>query len=69
VLLFHHISRPNCTIAEKVCSTYSLFTWSKQKWPFGGPAFIQPIRTIWKVFKKPWMARKKLALQKITFVL
>jgi len=26
---------------------------------FGGPAFIQPIRAIWKVFKKPWLAEKK----------
>jgi len=26
---------------------------------FGGPAFIQPIRAIWKVFKKPWLAGKK----------
>jgi len=25
----------------------------------GGPAFIQPIRAIWKVFKKPWFAGKK----------
>jgi len=26
---------------------------------FGGSAFIQPIRTIWKVFKKLWLAGKK----------
>jgi len=26
---------------------------------FGGPAFIHPIRTIWKDFKKPWLAEKK----------
>jgi len=26
---------------------------------FGEPTFIQPISTIWKVFKKPWLARKK----------
>jgi len=29
---------------------------------FRGPAFIQPIRTSWKVFKKPWLAGKKPAL-------
>jgi len=34
---------------------------------FGGPAFIQPIRAIWKVFKKLWLARKKRALQKSHF--
>jgi len=33
----------------------------------GGPAFIQPIRAIWKVFKKPWLAGKKPALQKSHF--
>jgi len=25
---------------------------------FGGPAFIHQIRTIWKVFKQPWLAKK-----------
>jgi len=30
--------------------SYSLFTWSKQTWLFWGPAFTQPIRTIWMVF-------------------
>jgi len=34
---------------------------------YGGPAFIQPIRAIWKVFKKSWLARKKPALQKSHF--
>jgi len=34
---------------------------------FGGPAFIQPIRAIKKVFKKPWLAGKKPALQKSHF--
>jgi len=32
---------------------------------FGGPVFFQPIRAIWKVFKKPWLAGKKPALQKM----
>jgi len=45
----------------------SLFTWSKQKQLFGGPAFIQPIKTIWKVFKKPWLAGKKQTFQKSHF--
>jgi len=36
---------------------------------FGGPAFIQPVRTIWKVFKKLWLAGKKPALQKCHFCL
>jgi len=30
---------------------------------FKGPDFIQPIRAIWKVFKKPWLAEKPV-LQK-----
>jgi len=34
---------------------------------FYPPAFIQPIREIWKVFKKPWLAGKKPALQKSHF--
>jgi len=34
---------------------------------FGGPAFIQPFRAIWNVFKKPWLAGKKLDLQKSHF--
>jgi len=34
---------------------------------FGGPAFIQPIRAIWKVFKKSWLAGKKPTLQKSYF--
>jgi len=34
---------------------------------FGEPAFIQPIRTIWRVFKKLWLAGKKPALQKCHF--
>jgi len=34
---------------------------------FGGPAFIQPIGAIWKVFKKPWLAGKNPALQKSHF--
>jgi len=40
---------------DVVRGIYSLFTWSKQKWLFwrAGPAFIQPIRTIWKVFIQP----------------
>jgi len=33
---------------------------------FGGPAFIQRIRTIKKVFKKLWLVGKKPALQKAT---
>jgi len=50
--------------------TCNLFTWSKQKWLFfGRPAFIQPIRAIEKVFKKLWLAGKKPALQKATFIL
>jgi len=35
---------------------------------FGGPAFIQPIRAIWKVFKKPGLAGKKRPFKKATFV-
>jgi len=31
---------------------------------FGGPAYMQPIRAIWKVFKGLWLAGKKPALQK-----
>jgi len=34
---------------------------------FGGPAFIQPIRTFWKVFKNPWLAGKKPALRNSHF--
>jgi len=34
---------------------------------FGGPTFIQPIREIWKFFKKPWLVGKKPALQKSHF--
>jgi len=34
---------------------------------FGGSAFIQPIRTIWIVFQKLWLAGKKPALQKSHF--
>jgi len=34
---------------------------------FGGPVFIQPIRAIWKVFWKLWLAGKKPALQKSHF--
>jgi len=34
---------------------------------FGGPAFIQPVRAIWKVFKRSWLAGKKPALQKSHF--
>jgi len=45
------------------CITHSQFTWSKQKWLFGESVFIQPIR----VFKKPWLAGKKPALQKRHF--
>jgi len=34
---------------------------------FGGPAFMKPIRAIWKVFKKTWLAGKKPVLQKRHF--
>jgi len=34
---------------------------------YGGSAFIQPIRAMRKVFIKPWLARKKPALQKSHF--
>jgi len=34
---------------------------------FGGPALIRPITAISIVFKKPWLAGKKPALQKIHF--
>jgi len=34
---------------------------------FGGQAFIRPIRAIWKVIKKLWLARKKPTLQKSHF--
>jgi len=41
------------------CSvTISLFTWSKESGFFGGPAFIQPIRAIWKFSKSPdWLEK------------
>jgi len=35
---------------------------------FKGPAFIQPIRATWKVFKKLLLGGKKPALQKATIV-
>jgi len=38
VFMMHQVNMTNHTI--------SLFTLSKQKWPFGEPAFIQPIRAI-----------------------
>jgi len=36
---------------------------------FGGPAFIQPIKAIWKVFKKLLLTGKNPDLQNATFVL
>jgi len=55
---------------KTVKDTNSLrFTWSKQKWLFGGPAFIQPIRATWKVIKKLWLAEKSRPSKKGTFVL
>jgi len=34
---------------------------------YGGPAFIRPIRAIWKVIKKHWLAGKRPTLQKSHF--
>jgi len=48
---------PNDLTLHLILSLFII--WSKQKWLFGGPTFIQPIRTIWNVFKKPWLAGKK----------
>jgi len=39
----------------------------KTKVVFLEGAFIQPIRAIWKVSRKPWLAGKKPALQKSHF--
>jgi len=67
VLVPQYMDIYTVTVLWLYCATYSLFTWSKQKWLFGGLAFIQPIRAICKVFKNLWLVGKKLALQKSHF--
>jgi len=52
-----------CATAALRCASanknfiYSLLTWSKQKWFFGGLAFFQPIRAFWKLFGLLRLAR------------
>jgi len=47
--------------------TFSLFTWSKQKWLFWRPDFNPANQSNLKVFKNLWLAGKKPALQKSHF--
>jgi len=78
-LKFLQLKRPSCVTVLRCCfvkgmnATTTIMTYltslhdQNNSGFFGGPAFIQPIRTIWKVFKKPWLAGKKPALKKSHF--
>jgi len=46
----------NINLFSAIFDIISLFTWSKQKWLFWRPAFFQPIRAFWKLFRLFWLA-------------